>query len=99
MIMMCGTKWVVTYNIEEEKVVAEVESGLVSVQNISISKTGKYAQYMDREAKDKFVIHLCTFPDLKPIKSFEDKFYVKENWPPVKMTDDDEIAFKYHYEK
>lgn len=54
---------------------------------------------MDREKKDRFLIKLATFPELKVVKVFDDKVFVKENWPPVKMTDDDEVAFKYHYEK
>lgn len=38
------------------------------MQNIGISKTEKYMQFVDREAKDIFSIKLMTFPELKLVK-------------------------------
>lgn len=96
--VLSGPTWIATYSIKDQTLIEEI-TDLVSVQNIHLSKTEKFVQFVDRELKDRFVIKLVSFPDLKVVKVFEDKVYVKENFPPVKMTDDDETAFKYHYEK
>ncbi|KRW99645.1 hypothetical protein PPERSA_03446 [Pseudocohnilembus persalinus] len=97
-VLISGFKFVIVYDLLNKKVVSKIDQ-LNSVQNIEISKTQKYIQFVDRMDKDQFQIYLVTFPEMQPIKTFQDQVFVKENWPPIKLTDDDNLFFKYHYHK
>ena len=37
------------------------------------------------------------FPSFTLVNKFEDKYYVQENWPPLKIVNNDTLLFKYNY--